>query len=204
MIPNGVAPAALTAGRPLKERSRTVVFWGNLDFAPNWTAIHYFHDQIFLPYLAKRSIDWHIVGSGASEAINKMADHPRIQVHGHIDKLFEFVATHGVMVNPMVEGSGLKNKVLEAFACGVPVVSSSMGIEAVGALPEQHYIAADTPKDFAQAVIRLLDDVDCADNMRMSAQEFVAQNFDWTKIGNRLIDLINQVLSNHERKMVPA
>ncbi len=97
------------------------------------------------------------------------------------------------MVNPMVEGSGLKNKVLEAFACHLPVVSTTMGIEAIGARIGEHYIAADDPAAFAAATIRCLDDTEFAATMSAAARRFVEGHFDWNVIGKQLDDVITEL-----------
>lgn len=117
VLPNGVAQEALDAGDRPSQPDRSIVFWGNLDFPPNWTAVRFFFDSVFLPYLADADVKWHIYGRGGGEHLRDVMEHPRIQSEGFRERLFEEIAGKGVMINPMVEGSGLKNKVLEAFAC---------------------------------------------------------------------------------------
>jgi glycosyltransferase involved in cell wall biosynthesis len=200
VIPNGVAPEALAAGEGSSDHKRSVVFWGNLDFPPNWTAVEYFHENIYVPFLAEKEIEWHILGSGASESIQRIAEHKGVFLHGFVDDLFSEVSRHGVMINPMVEGSGLKNKVLEAFACRVPVVSTSLGIEAIGATPDVHYLNADTPEDFADAVTRLLTNTSLASEIAENARQLVESNFQWGVIGERLESLIDHVASRKSPK----
>jgi glycosyltransferase involved in cell wall biosynthesis len=193
-IPNGVPQAALARGRETGARKRSAVFWGNLDFPPNWTAVDFFCREIFLPYLAARNVEWHIIGRGADEELQKLAEHPQIQLHGFVDDLYQEISQHGVMVNSMVEGSGLKNKILEAFACRLPVVSTAMGIEAVGAVPDEHCLVEDEPAAFADAVIRCLDDQEFAATMTAAARELVKSRFDWNAIGDQLDKVVTEAL----------
>lgn len=193
VVPNGVANAALEAGSRAKERRRSVVFWGNLDFPPNWTAVEFFYKHVYLPFLAHEDIEWHIFGRGGSDTVELMAETEGIFVHGFVDRLFDEVSTHGVMVNPMVEGSGLKNKVLESFACRVPVVSTSLGIEAIDAQPELHYLEADTTEDFARSVVRLLFDGDLAASISERARGFVEDRFAWDTVGDELDAIIDRL-----------
>lgn len=195
VIPNGVSSAALATAPVTGQRQRSVVFWGNLDFPPNWTAVDFFYRQIFLPYLAAESVDFHLIGKGADAAIRAMAEHPNVHLHGFVDDLYAEIASHGAMVNPMVEGSGLKNKVLEAFACRLPVVSTTMGIEAVGAEAGKHHLVADDPESFAAAVLRCLDDADLTASMTAAARQFVEQHFEWDAIGARLDGLVREICS---------
>jgi glycosyltransferase involved in cell wall biosynthesis len=193
LVQNGVSPEALAVARPPQPAGRSVVFWGNLGFPPNETAVRYFHDRIFLPYLADRGVDWHIVGRDASPEIEAMADHPRIHLDGFQPELFEYVADKGVMVNPMVEGSGLKNKVLEAFAVGVPVVSTSLGVDAFDVASGEQCLIADAPLAFADSVDALLDDGDLRDRVCSSARSLVEERYTWGRIGNRFSELVATV-----------
>jgi len=193
VVPNGVASEALSQAAGTKGRKRSVVFWGNLDFPPNWTAVNYFHKDIFLPHLAAQDVEWHIIGKGADESIRELSRHPLIHLHGFVDDLYEEISSHGVMVNPMVEGSGLKNKVLEAFACRLPVVSTTMGIEAVSARADKHFLVADDPAAFAGAVMRCLKEEDLAATMSGAARQFVENHFEWGAIGEKLDVLVKEI-----------
>lgn len=194
VVPNGVASEALNRKPGAGDRKRSVVFWGNLDFPPNWTAVDYFNREVFLPHLAARNVEWHIIGKGADESIHKLAQHPLIHLHGFVEDLFEEISSHGVMVNPMVEGSGLKNKVLESFACRLPVVSTTMGIEAVGARPNEHYLVADDPAAFAGAVVQCLEDEDSAVAMTTAARLYVESHFEWGAIGKQFNQLVQDII----------
>jgi len=195
VIPNGVAEEALNAGQRARDHRRSVVFWGNLDFPPNWTAVEYFFNNIYRPHLVQEDIEWHIYGRGASQSIEQIARHEGIFLHGYVDDLFSEVAKQGVMINPMVEGSGLKNKVLEAFACRVPVVSTSLGIEAIDASPGLHYVQADAPEEFAKAICSLLADRDYASRIAEDARLLVESKFRWSVIGDQLGSVVNGVLN---------
>jgi glycosyltransferase involved in cell wall biosynthesis len=201
VVPNGVAREALEAGASEAERLKSVVFWGHLDFPPNWTAVEYFYDEIFLPHLAPERVEWHIYGSGAGSRLSRLDEHPLIHIHGFVDSLYDEIRRHGVMVNPMVEGSGLKNKVLEAFACRLPVVSTSIGIEATGAVSKFHYLPGDSPEEFAGSVLEILSSAHLADELRANARRYVESNFAWDAIGEQLSDLLLD-LNEHERVAV--
>ena len=195
VIPNGVSAAALATAPLSGQPKRSVVFWGNLDFPPNWTAVDFFYRRIFLPHLAGRDVDFHLIGKGADDSIRAIAEHPNVHLHGFVDDLYAEIASHGAMVNPMVEGSGLKNKVLEAFACRLPVVSTTMGIEAVGAEADKHYLVADDPEAFAASVLRCLDDADLSSSLTTAARRFVERHFEWDAIGDRLDGLVREICS---------
>jgi glycosyltransferase involved in cell wall biosynthesis len=196
VVPNGVAEAALLPVDWTRHQERSVVFWGNLDFPPNWTAVNYFFEEIFKPHLSSRGINWHIVGRGAGEQLSGLKRHPGITFHGFQEDLFGFVRNMGVMVNPMVEGSGLKNKVLEAFALGLPVVSTSMGVDAIGAEHDYHLLVANRPDEFAQHVIRLLDDREEAIRVAKNGRALVESTYTWTAAGHAFVEAIGSVFDS--------
>lgn len=192
VVPNGVSNDALDVGETPTNYDRSVVFWGNLDFPPNFTAIRYFHEQVFMPYLADKDIDWHIVGGGASESLLNEVRHPRIHFHGYIDDLYSSAAGKGVMVNPMIQGSGLKNKVLESFALRLPVVSTPLGVEAIDGKADIHFLVAETPRKFADCVQRLLDDCELRASVVQAGRSLVETCYTWPSIGKRFSDLIRE------------
>jgi len=194
VIPNGVAEDFLRQPAMPTERSRSIVFWGNLDFPPNWTAIRYFYTSIFIPFLVEKGIEWHIIGKGTDGRLAEVAAHPLVHMAGFQADLVSYVADKGVMINPMIEGGGLKNKVLESFAMNLPIVSSSMGVEAIGGVDGEHYLVADTPEEFSNCVLRLLDDKELANSMTESANRFVKEFYTWQVVGRRFADVIQSLL----------
>ena len=94
----------------------------------------------------------------------------------------------------MVEGSGLKNKVLEAFAAGLPVVSTTMGIEAINATDGKHYRSADSAEDFADRVSELLDNRDQASNLAKNARQLVEQEYTWDAAGSSFNSAIERAM----------
>lgn len=196
VLPNGVSREALQVGSRSRIRSRSVVFWGNLNFPPNWTAVKFFYDEVFLPYLVKSDITFWLVGRGGGAVINKIGKHPNVRIAGYRENLFSFVADKGVMINPMVEGSGLKNKVLEAFACMIPVVSTSLGIEALPVNHGQECFIADEPEAFATVILDIFDNPEVADSVTRSARALVEKQFTWNVIGDKLRQTVNAHLSS--------
>ena len=194
VIPNGVGADFLQQPTMAIERSRSIVFWGNLDFPPNWSAIRHFYTSIFIPFLAEKGIEWHIIGKGSEGRLDEVAAHPLVHMAGFQPDLVSYVADKGVMINPMIEGGGLKNKVLESFAMNVPIVSSSMGVEAIDGVDGEHYLVADTPEDFSNCVLRLLDDKELANSMTESANRFVREFYTWQVVGRRFADVIQSLL----------
>ena len=90
----------------------------------------------------------------------------------------------------MLIGGGLKNKVLEAFAMQRAVVSNALGMEAIHATPGKHYLAAETPRDFAEQTLQLLDDPALARRIGQAARQLVLEQYTWPAIARKMNDLL--------------
>ena len=196
-VPNGVSLDTFrrSADSASERPGRHIAFWGNLAFPPNWTAVNFFYDKVFLPHLADKGITWHIVGADADERIHEISAHPDIVLAGFQEDLVGYLSGMDVMINPMVEGGGLKNKVLEAFAMGLPVVSTTLGAAAIQCDPDSHFLQADAPDAFAKQVLRLLDDPGLAQELAGNAHQLVASRYDWPMIGHRYASVVQEVMA---------
>jgi glycosyltransferase involved in cell wall biosynthesis len=193
-VPNGVDPALEGACRRQLSgsRRRGVAFWGNLSFEPNSDAINYFYHEVYRPFLAPAGIEWCVIGRNApSWLIDAAKIDSGIRIPGFVDDMYKLLDDYPIMVNPMRIGSGMKNKVLEAFALGLAVVSTSLGIESISAAQEGvDYRLADTPEDFAEAINLLLSDQDSRVNMVETARKTVLENYTWKKVGQYWEDIL--------------
>ena len=195
VVPNGVSSDAMMQFDHENSGSRSIVFWGNLDFPPNWTAVESFYREVFLPHLADKEIHWHIVGKGASDNIVDLAKHPNIHLEGFVEDLYGFISDKGVMINPMIEGSGLKNKVIEAFAVGLPVVSTPLGVEAIDGEVNRHFLVASELSAMAQMIEHLLSDAEARRALRAEARQLAEDKYSWGPIGDAFNRILKEVVS---------
>jgi len=200
LLPNGVASTFLAPAKCIiRPEERAVAFWGALDFYPNTTAVRWFYDHVYRPFLRERGIRWYIIGKEAPADINRYGDEdPNVIVTGFIDDLPSFLTGIPVMVNPMRAGSGIKNKVLEAFALERGVVSNGMGMESVAALPDIHYVPAETPEEFCRQIELLLSDKARRVSLGSKARHLVDELYDWRFIGRSYRKIVEEVLKQSE------
>lgn len=154
-------------------------FLGSMSVAHNDNAARHFILDI-LPLIVKKNpaVKFTVIGGGASDELMKLASQ-NVEFTGRVGDVREFLERCKVFVCPMTFGSGIKTKNLEAMAMGLPVVTTSIGAENIGAEPEKEWIVADDNKEFADAVLALLADEVKRDEIGYCASNFIRQNFTW-------------------------
>jgi len=114
-----------------------------------------------------------------------------IRLTGFVDNIHSVLAEYPIMVNSMRIGSGLKNKVLEAFAMGLAVVSTGLGIEAISTAREGvDHIRADEPANIASAIKLLIENERLRLSMIKSARKLVLEHYTWNKVAGDLDALL--------------
>ena len=196
-VPNGVDDAFLG---PLPEpaRHRAVAFWGNLAFGPNLEALRFFVHEVYRPVLRPAGVEFCIFGPNAPRWLNQQAEEDAgILLPGFVRDLRAGVKHYPVMVNPMRTGSGLKNKVLEAFGLGLAVVSTPLGMEALPPAQDGvHFIAAEDGASFGSAILGLLEDEPRRLAIRRAAHGLLHEHYRWEIVGSTWRTLFREDRSN--------
>jgi glycosyltransferase involved in cell wall biosynthesis len=174
----GAAAEGDIAGDPLP--ADTLVFTGSMDWMPNIDAIQYLMDEVWPLIAAKRpAARFVIVGRSPPSRLVDAAKSRglRWEFTGRVEDVRPYVRRSQVYVIPLRVGGGTRLKVFEAMAMGCPVVSTTIGVEGLPLDPGRHYLLADTPEEFAAAVLRLLDDAALRRHVADEARSYVAKNF---------------------------
>jgi glycosyltransferase involved in cell wall biosynthesis len=185
-VPNGVDDRFLAGPLP-PGAARAVGFWGNLVFGPNQEALRWFLEAVHAPLLRQQGVRVRIVGPNAPDWLTAAAAADEsVELTGFVPDLAEALADVPVAINAMRTGSGLKNKVLEAFGMGLVVVTTTRGIEAVGGARDgEHVLVADTPEGLAAAVLRVLDEPGERARLRAAAHALLERDYRWEAVGAR-------------------
>ncbi len=205
-IPNGVDPMFEHAYQEGPCMRRGVAFWGNLSFSPNQVAVQYFYREVYVPYLKPAGIEWCVIGRDPDPVlIEAAAKDSNLRLLGFVDDLRESAIDYPIMVNPMLSGSGLKNKVLEASAMGLAVVSTALGMESIdGAIAGETYMLADSPEQFFGAVLALLESERKRVEIIRAARRLMLSKYTWEIVGTQWVRLVDSVFSFDAAKYIKS
>lgn len=158
-----------------------ILFTGNLGYFPNIDAARWFAREV-LPRVQRELPGAHlsVVGARPAPAVRLLAA-DGISVSGFVPDLQPYLTRSRVAVAPMRAGSGQLFKVLEAMACGTPVVATSLAAGGIEAEAERHLLVADTPEHFAAQVARVLRDDDLATRLGAEGRRLVEQKYSWDR-----------------------
>lgn len=177
-----------------KAGSRNVLSIGTMHWPPNVDSALYFHREI-LPLVKVEEPDctFTIAGQRPVAAVRGLASDPAVRVLDHFDDERQIAADCGVFVVPLRSGSGVRVKILNALAMGLPVVSTSIGAEGIDVVSGEHLLIADNPEEFARAVVTLLRERDLADRLGENGRELVSSQYSWERVGGRLLGLYDRL-----------
>lgn len=148
------------------------LFVGQLGYDPNADALLWFMRDVW-PLLRKREnqeVELDVVGSGASRRLaRELRSTPGVRYWGRVENLDRIYAEVGAVIVPLRAGGGTRIKVLEAFARGVPVVSTSIGVEGLNVVADRDLLVAHDEIDFAAACLKLAVEPDLRETLRENA-----------------------------------
>ncbi|MHB0866614.1 MAG: glycosyltransferase family 4 protein [Thermoleophilia bacterium] len=175
--------------------SLQMLFIGLMSYAPNIEAADWFVREV-MPLVLRQApaAVFNIVGGGATTAVRDLASRSGVRVHGYVQDVQPHYRQNSLMVVPLLTGGGSRLKVLEAFAAGTPVVSTSKGAEGLQVIDGQHLLLADTAADFAAAVLCLHGDHDLYIKISRNARLLAEESYDWSVLGARLDAVLADML----------
>jgi glycosyltransferase involved in cell wall biosynthesis len=173
---------------------REVLFMGELRASFNADALEYFILRVW-PHLSDvEDIRITVVGGDLPEHLSFFGRENRVEVTGRVPDVRPYLARAGCMVVPLRYGGGLRIRILEAMMTGAPVVCSSVAIAGMQFQPERDYLLADTPRDTAAQIVRLLDDSELGAEIAHNARESVRDRYSSEFQSARTLELFQNIL----------
>jgi sugar transferase (PEP-CTERM/EpsH1 system associated) len=189
VVPNGIdlsahtpASGAIPASTPV-----TLLFTGKMDYRPNVDAALWFGRSVLPLVLAKRAgVRVQYVGLNPHARLAALRHLPQVEITGAVPDVRPYMASATIYIIPMRVGGGTRFKALEAMAAAKPIVSTTMGVEGLPVRDGRELLLADSPESFAEAILRLLDDIEhcggLAHTLGAAARQLVASQYTWDRI----------------------
>jgi glycosyltransferase involved in cell wall biosynthesis len=160
----------------------TLVFYGLLTYRPNIDGLRWFCDRVWPQVLAQvPTARLEVIGEH-DERLSFAASSPNVFVHGFVEDMTEILGRSSGAVVPLLSGGGTRVKIIEAWARRLPVVSTSVGGEGLGARDGVNMLVADEPTAFANACVSLLRDPDLGRRMAEEGFRHGRQRFEWRRV----------------------
>lgn len=184
IVPNGIDSEYF---KPIGiDKKFELLFTGNMQYEPNVNCVQYIIHKV-LPHLHEKYPNLGLIAAGVSPApILRRAEGKYLTLTGWVDDLRPYYDQARIFIAPLQISIGMQNKILEAMSMGLPVITSTLSNNPIGAKHGRDLIVADTPFDCAMAIEQLLSNPELAQEIGRNARIFIEKKFKWEKQNARL------------------
>jgi sugar transferase (PEP-CTERM/EpsH1 system associated) len=193
LVGNGVNLDYFRPGGEPK-RPASIIFTGVMDYRPNVDAVVWFCNEI-LPFVRAQipEASFMICGSRPVPAVRRLGKHTGVTVTGRVPDTRPYLDRAEIFVAPLRIARGVQNKVLEALAMGLPCVVSMAAWSGTVIPHGEGILATDNAEEFAEHVIRLMQDGKWRAEMARKARAAAEANYEWKAQMARLDQVIAAV-----------
>ncbi|MFT4204993.1 MAG: glycosyltransferase [Chitinophagaceae bacterium] len=160
---------------------KQVVFYGALNRLENEEAVKWFIEKVYMPFRLDRLVSFLVVGGGNAQIKSKYGHIQGVAFTGYLEDPATVFVESLCMVVPLVNGGGIKIKVLEGMTCSLPVLTNEIGIEGIGGEDGIEFLYCKTPQDYEKAVRLLVERPMLRWDIGNHAREWVNGHFDYQK-----------------------
>ena len=186
--------AVNTESFPYSVTPGNLTFIGGYGHLPNVEGIDWFVKNV-APLLSDRNLRLNIIGRGWPDTYNTQCG-VDVCLKGFVEKLSD-VALGSIMIVPILSGSGMRMKILEAAAMSLPMVTTTVGVEGLDFVDGESCIIADTPEDYAKAIIRLTEDADLRRKLGENANKVFEQKYSVSKLVENRDNIYQKIIADY-------
>jgi sugar transferase (PEP-CTERM/EpsH1 system associated) len=180
-LANGLDTSAFyPATYPANPTPPVFLFVGVMNYKPNEDAVLWFVESMW-PEVRKRHPDarFVIAGMSPSSRIQQLAEQKGVEVTGYVDDILPYFHKASIFIAPFRLARGVQNKILQAMACGLPVITTPLGAEGIDCEPGVHLLTAVTDADFIDRIEQVLQDSEIRSTLQSKGPELIRQHYSW-------------------------
>lgn len=179
VISNGVDTNYFKPSYNKSKKSISLLFIGQLHYKPNSEGLKYFFERIFP--LMDSIIKINVIGDYDKNTFKEESKLKNVKFYGYVKNIRPYFK-NSVFICPLLDGGGIRVKLLTAFAAGCPVVSTSKGAEGIEYSNNKNILIADRPESFAKKINELLSNKKLYESIKKNARKLAENKYDWKKI----------------------
>jgi len=196
MVPNGVDIDYFNPSKDTKEIFPVLCFSGVMAYEPNDDAMLYFIHKIY-PLIKEKchNIKLMIIGKEPSTQLRNLVKNDKsVTITGYVRDIRPYLKRVTLYVCPLRMGSGIKNKILEAWAMRKPIVATPISCDGLDVIPGKNIVIANHPHDFARQVLKLLDNEERRRNLAQNGRKWVECHYSWQSQSFKLESIFFEAL----------
>jgi glycosyltransferase involved in cell wall biosynthesis len=168
---------------PRRPDAQGILSMATMYWPPNVDSVLWFAREV-LPHIRREATGapFYVVGARPPAEVVALASDPTIKVTGYVEDPTPYLESSALLIVPLRAGGGMRVKILEALARGIPVVSTTIGAEGIDVTHGEHLLIADEPAAFADAVVRVLRDRGLGDRLAAAGRRHALTRYDWRSV----------------------
>lgn len=181
---------------PAKHKS--IGYIGSMDWRPNVQGLEWFLDKVW-PSIKKldSGITFHLAGRHLPPYFNNYSDKTFV-IEGEVEDALEFISRQQVFIVPLLSGSGMRVKIIEAMALGKCIIATSIAAEGINYLHDKNILIADKADDFYKQILRCFTDKNLVFRIGHEAKKLVAKYHDNHESGKTMLELYQQLCEHKD------
>lgn len=194
-IPFGIYPEQYEISNPDEWNFPSLFHIGSMNWMPNEEGIKWFIDNVW-PLIRNNHPDvkLYLAGRHMPDWLKKL-NVQNIEIVGEVESAGGFINSMGVMIVPLLSGSGIRIKIIEGMAAAKPIVSTTVGAEGINCTSGKDILLADSPEEFSDAVSELLKNKEKAVRMGAEARKLIEKAYNNDKIAARLEEFYRKIIT---------
>lgn len=194
-IRNGIDYNYYYPKKMMQNNTNVIVFHGSMNYSPNQKAAIFIANKIF-PLIKNEipSVKLYIVGKDPTTQIKNLENIKDVIVTGYVIDIRDYILIADVILEPMLSGSGIKNKILEALSMEKAVVTNLLGCEGFNDELRKYLLIGRTPEEMAKKVIKLLKDEELRKKLGKLGREVIINKYDWQVVSKKYESIYTKLI----------